>query len=134
MMIRKRRKYRKYLGHRTHHGDTKNRRGAGVRGGRGRAGAWDHKKKTYMPPPKKGFRNPTTRKLKEITTARLNTLVERGVAEKEGEVYVLHLEDHVLLSKGEVKYPIRVYVARATERAVERVKRAGGEVVYDREA
>jgi ribosomal protein L15 len=57
MVVRRRKKYRKKLGSRSYHGDTKNRRGAGIRGGKGRAGAWDHKKSTfrYEVLGKKGF-------------------------------------------------------------------------------
>ncbi|MEK6970546.1 MAG: uL15m family ribosomal protein [archaeon] len=51
MVVRKRKTTRlKQLGERTHgHGDTKNRRGSGNRGGRGRAGSHKHKfSKYYM--------------------------------------------------------------------------------------
>ena len=48
MVVRKRRKVNKQLGERTHgHGDTKNWRGSGNRGGVGRAGSHKHKFSKY---------------------------------------------------------------------------------------
>ena len=48
MTIRKRKKKNKLRGHRTHgKGDTKNHRGAGSRGGVGRAGSHKHKFTKY---------------------------------------------------------------------------------------
>ncbi len=48
MTERKRRKKNKLRGHRTHgKGDTKNKRGAGSKGGRGRAGSHKHKFTKY---------------------------------------------------------------------------------------
>ena len=49
MTVRKRKKKNKLRGHRTHgKGDTKNKRGAGSRGGRGRAGSHKHKFTKYF--------------------------------------------------------------------------------------
>ncbi|MAG21983.1 MAG: hypothetical protein CL943_01580 [Candidatus Diapherotrites archaeon] len=48
MTVRRRKKKNTLRGHRTHgQGDTKNRRGAGSRGGRGRAGSHKHKFNKY---------------------------------------------------------------------------------------
>lgn len=48
MVIRRNKKRKKYLGNRTRGaGDTKNRRGAGSKGGKGKTGKWRHKKSRY---------------------------------------------------------------------------------------
>lgn len=47
MVVRKRKRSNKKRGGRTQHGDTKNWRGAGCRGGRGKAGSHKHKYSKY---------------------------------------------------------------------------------------
>jgi ribosomal protein L15 len=80
MVVRRRKKYRKKLGSRSYHGDTKNRRGKGIKGGRGRAGAWDHKKRRFIESLRgeKGFRPP--RKKEESSFIYIHLLVFRRMA------------------------------------------------------
>ncbi len=137
MVVRRRRKYRKKLGSRSYHGDTKNRRGKGIRGGVGRAGAWDHKySKFYKELLKKGFVPPRRRRVRSINVGDLEEmlprLVEAGKAEKkDGKVFVdlSALGYDRLTGRGTISTPVVLKVAYATQRAVEKVEAAGGQVV-----
>ncbi len=120
------RKYRKKLGSRTYHGDKKNRRGKGIRGGRG--GTKDHKKfsSVYGKEPRL-----KPRPKEALTMRKLVKMIEKGEVEKEGDVYVVDLRKmgyYKLVGRAALDKKVRV-IGRVTERAREAVMGAGGEVV-----
>ncbi|TVT87177.1 50S ribosomal protein L15, partial [Haloferax volcanii] len=89
-------KKRRQRGSRTHSGGThKNRRGAGHRGGRGRAGRDKHEFHNYEPLGKHGFKRPDVLQddVAEVKVQKLDEdaalLAADGVAEKDGDTYVI---------------------------------------------
>ena len=87
MVVRRKKTTRsKQLGERTHgHGDTKNRRGAGNRGGRGRAGSHKHKfSKYYATFGIKIRQNPSHPKGKALNVGQLSTHLDEWM--KRGKV------------------------------------------------
>lgn len=139
-MIRKERKSRKKYGKGKRLG--KKRRGAGNRGGRGRAG-WGkrgkHRKIMFLirgeRPGKKGFTS-KFRKLKIINVRdideRIEDLVAKGIAEKQGAQYSIDvgkLGYEVVGSKGSLSKKIKIIARNFTPKAIEKIKRSGGEAV-----
>ena len=137
MVVRRRRKYRKKLGSRSYHGDTKNRRGKGIRGGVGRAGAWDHKFSLYYRTLfKKGFKPPRRKEERAINVGDVEELLPRlrasGHVKEENGKLVVDLEAAGytrLLGRGEISSPVVLRVPYASPRAVEKVEAAGGQVI-----
>lgn len=125
MVVRRRKKYRKKLGSRSYHGDTKNRRGKGIKGGRGRAGSWDHKKQKFKETLRgeKGFKPPRRRKEQVINVGDLDKYEENGVVDvrKYGFTKVL--------GRGTLTKPLKVIAPAFSERAIEKIRAAGGEAV-----
>ena len=132
----------KFRGMRTHGHGKNARRGHGKRGGVGNAGSFTHRFiKIYKENPRyfgmHGFKRAPelierkkTINLGEIHD-RLDTLTEQGYAKKEGEIYVVDLTSmgvDKLLGSGKVEIPMKIIVGEASERAIEKVKSAGGEV------
>ena len=83
MVVRNDRSRKKYLGQRTRGaGNTKNRRGAGCRGGRGNAGRFKHAfSNTYMKDGAKITLKPSET-IKAISVLRLNEYVDRLLINK----------------------------------------------------
>ena len=130
MVVRRRRKYRKKLGSRSYHGDTKNRRGAGIKGGRGRAGAWDHKKSTfrYEVIGRKGFVPPRKREEVVINLDKIDEIVNSP--NFSGDVLdVTELGYTRVLGRGKISKPVKVVAYSFSERAREKIEAAGGEAV-----
>jgi large subunit ribosomal protein L15 len=134
MVVRKRRKKNKLRGMRQHGaGDKKNRRGAGSRGGVGRAGSHKHKfTKWYMT-----FGIKRTRKAAEKPQAvnldfinhKLPVWIESGKAKKEGEFVVVDgsaLGFGKVLGKGKISTKIKLVNAKASASAIEKIKAVGG--------
>src|SRR3989339_648213 len=91
---RKRRKKNKLRGQRTMGaGGTKNRRGAGCRGGRGNAGANKHKFHSIGRVKPRKFRLKATPKGCEINLGNLNARIEmlaaKGKVSREGEKFIV---------------------------------------------
>ena len=134
MVVRKRRKKNKMRGNRTHGaGDTKHRRGAGSRGGRGRAGSHKHKYSLYY----KDFG--VKRKLKpkakaesvnlEFISGKIPAWIENGKAKKEGGLVIINgkvLGFGKILGGGNISEKIKVLNAAVSEKAAEKISRAGG--------
>ncbi len=129
-MVRRRRKYRKKLGSRSYHGDTKNRRGAGIKGGRGRAGAWDHKKSRfrYEVLGKKGFVPPRKREEIVINLSKINEIVTSPSFSGDA-IDVTELGYTKVLGTGQLTKPVKVVARSFSERAKEKIETAGGEAV-----
>ncbi|MEZ0346548.1 MAG: uL15 family ribosomal protein [Infirmifilum sp.] len=67
----------------------------------------------------------------------IDKLVEKGLATKEGDKYVVDLSRlgvNKLTGAGQVTKKIVVTVYKATEQAVEKIKSAGGEIIVSGEA
>jgi len=139
-------KKRRQRGSRTHGGGShKKRRGAGHRGGRGRAGRDKHEKALYPPRGKSGFKRPqkTDTVVKTINIRELDedaiVLAERGLAEASGDGYTIDARDVVedgyeadvvkLLGAGQVHDALEVTADAFSADAQEALKAAGGDAV-----
>jgi large subunit ribosomal protein L15 len=144
MTINKRKKNSRQRGSQTHGGGSmKKRRGSGHRGGVGMAGTGkrgDQKKPSIWKDPKYfgkfGFvsmsRAPETYGI-DIKTIedRIDTLLRQGKAKNEGGAIAINLEDlgyNKLLSTGNVTKKLIITTDFATEKAVAKIQKAGGEV------
>ncbi|MEK6959339.1 MAG: uL15m family ribosomal protein [archaeon] len=134
---RKRRKKNKLRGQRTMgNGGTKNRRGAGCRGGRGASGANKHNFHTIgrLKPRKYRFKV-IFPKLKEIKLGELDTIIDSlvtmGKVKKEGETYIVDKRSGFgkVLAQGETKKVIILRV-NASKDAIKKIIVAGGKFEY----
>lgn len=129
MTVNKRSKKSRYRGSHTHGGGSKKkRRGAGNRGGRGKAGSGKkadqkatlYKKKGYFG--KKGFTS-RTKKQKAINLTKLNTLAKEAKL-----INLTELGYNKLLGSGTISKPIQVQVEKATAKAIKKIESAKGSV------
>ncbi|MBW2991143.1 uL15 family ribosomal protein [Candidatus Woesearchaeota archaeon] len=137
----KKKKVKKYRGSKTHGGGAmKKRRGAGHRGGRGRAGSGkrgDAKKPSYWKEKtgRKGFASMSRKKIKALNLEevhnKLNLWLKQGLVVKKPVGYEIELKKlgyNKLLGKGGVKEKLFIITDFASKKALEKVKKAGGEV------
>ena len=142
-MARNDRKVRKKAGSRTcGHGSHKKNRGAGNRGGRGRAGSYKGKwtyiaayEDNYFGRPK-GFKVPTKESYVAINVGDLDEmagkLLKDGIAKKKGgkiEIDVAKLDIKKVLGRGKVTRPLRVKAAVFSDSAKKKLADAEGEAV-----
>jgi large subunit ribosomal protein L15 len=128
MVVRHRKKYRKRLGSRTYHGDTKNRRGAGCRGGRGKAGSRSgHKSRIF----KVGAEYRLKPKRKYIAAINIEELEKLSEKLNTNEINLTQLGIEKLLGKGKITKPIKVIVKKASKKAIEKIQEVGGEVITE---
>ncbi len=139
-------KKRRQRGSRTHGGGSgKNRRGAGHRGGRGRAGRDKHEFHNYEPLGKEGFTRPE-KVQEDVRTVNVSALDEdvavlaaEGVAEEAGDGYRLDARDVVedghdadvvkVLGAGQVRGELTVVADAFSADAAAKLAEAGGEAV-----
>jgi large subunit ribosomal protein L15 len=137
-MPHRKRKTRKLRGSRTcGWGRVGQHRKAGGRGGRGKAGGhkhfWSYVVK-YEPDRfgKVGFKRPVRPYVRPITLSQVAEIVERGAFEMDDKGRIVidlrSMGYTKLLGSGSISKPVCIVVPRATERAVEKVVSAGGEV------
>ncbi|MCD6278897.1 MAG: uL15 family ribosomal protein [Desulfurococcales archaeon] len=144
MVVRRKRKSRYMRGSRTHgYGSIGQHRKSGSRGGKGAAGLHKHKWSwivKYFPDwfGKHGFTRPVTLRaeVRSINVGELDEIIGelklRGELKSEGDTYVIDLSAlgiNKLLGRGHVKEKIKVVVYAATEKAINKIREAGGEVV-----
>ncbi len=151
MVIHRRKKVGKYRGHTTHgHGHRKKRRGAGSRGGRGKAGSGKksgHKKNLFGPLGQKGFTSIWRKEdhvvnIGYFTPSTLQKFLQEGKAtkdkdkSKEKEVVVIDLTKlgyDKLLGSGSLSsslsMKVKFIVPAWSASAEKKVKAAGGELV-----
>jgi len=145
MVVRRKKKSRYMRGYRNQgYGSIGQHRKSGSRGGRGAAGMHKHKWSwvvKYYPDwfGKHGFTRPPSvaTEIKGINVGELDEiidqLVKRGQLTPDEEGYynidLSVLGYNKLLGKGRIRYKVRVKVFEATERAIEKVKSVGGEVL-----
>jgi large subunit ribosomal protein L15 len=139
-------KKRRQRGSRTHGGGShKNRRGAGNRGGRGRAGRDKHEQALYPDQGKSGFKRPegTARDVAEVTVRELDEeaplLAAEGLAEAEDGGYRIDARDVAedghevdavkVLGSGQVRSSLTVVADEFTDGARDRLEAAGGEAI-----
>ncbi|AFZ71551.1 uL15m family ribosomal protein [Natronobacterium gregoryi] len=139
-------KKRRQRGSRTHSGGShKNRRGAGHRGGRGRAGRSKHEFHNYEPKGKHGFKRPDgiREEVAEIDVRKLDEdailYVAEGVAEAVdgGDGYRIDARDVVedghevdvvkVLGSGQVRNQLEITADAFSDAAREKIEGAGGE-------
>jgi len=143
MTVRQRKKTRKRRGYRTHGwGIVRTHRGSGMRGGVGKAAPmshhWIQTVKGLRPPVgKRGFIRPpvVTKKTTQINISHLEammpSLLDEGLAVKKGEKFEVKLDElgyTKLLAQGKITLPINITVNEASEKAIDKVKKAGGKV------
>ncbi|MFP3871929.1 MAG: uL15m family ribosomal protein [Candidatus Natronoplasma sp.] len=138
-------KTKKKRGSRSHGRGTKKGRGAGERGGRGKAGLGKHKwsklaneDPDYFGP--KGFSRPQQLVEEEDVIniyqieESLDDLIDQGFAEKEGSVYEVDLEEagfDKLLSRGTPTKEMKIRVSNSSDKAKKKIEDAGGEIIAD---
>ena len=117
-----RKRTKKFRGSKTHgHGFKKKARGAGNKGGTGFAGA-KHKHLKWRWG-RHGFtRHGVVREKKTINLEELNRF-------DGDEINLNELGYDKLLGSGFINRAIKVYVKEASEKAIEKIKNAGGEVI-----
>ncbi len=148
MVVRQRKKKNRLRGQRSHgKGDTKNKRGAGCRGGRGNAGSKKHKRFNHMD------RFGTKRKLKtkqlrrqrpelkvinlDDLNARLQKLEMQNKLEKEAGFVLVDGEKmdlDKLLSRGTLTFKVKVKNLGLSKKAIEKIEAAQGQVEMEVEA
>lgn len=109
-------------------------RKAGSKGGTGKSGRHKHKwswtvkygRDTYG---KHGFSRPYD--FRPERAINIGRLVEISVGLEKADIDLTELGYTKLLGEGTVNRPIKVKVARASKRAIEKIKSAGGEVVLE---
>jgi len=139
MVVNKRKKFSRQRASHTHGwGSKKKHRGAGSRGGRGKAGTGkrgDAMKSSYWKDKKYfgkyGFKKKGVKKeVKAVNIDYIEENLNRFL--KEGDVIDLEKFGYnKLLGKGNVKSKLKIKVESASSGAVEKVKKAGGEVVLE---
>ncbi len=132
-MERKRKKKNRLRGNRSHgKGNTKNSRGAGCRGGRGRAGSHKHKYSKYHKTfgtkkrlkPKTGKKAVSIERLNEI----IDGLAEKNKVKKEGKKYLIGKEFPYkkIVSPGTPEGEWKIRGIKLSASAKEAIEAAGG--------
>jgi len=150
MVVRFRKKSRKLRGRSRFMGwgQIGQHRKSGSRGGVGAVGMHKHKWSwtiKYAPDwyGKRGFKSPKQLRVEvnAINVGDLSEIAEKlvseGKAKRVGDVYEIDLSSlgySKLLGGGSVVCKMRIRVERATKTAIEKVRRAGGEVIIEGEA
>ena len=145
MVTHRRKKVTPNRGHTTHGcGSKKKNRGAGNRGGRGNAGRGkksDHRKHMFIVKGiflggRSGFKmHGVTKDVRfiniEDVQSRLESWLKEGKVEKKEGVYIIdgaRIGFEKILGAGHVRAKLRV-IAQCSQKAAEKIKKAGGEVV-----
>ncbi len=142
MTVRRRKKKNKVRGHRTHgQGDTKNRRGAGSRGGRGRAGSHKHKYTKYFGQFGKNKKKVIGKPLgPSMNLDQIEQMLPKWVAGekalKEGNKVVVdgkRLGFAKVLARGQLKSKVVFENLKASKRALEKIRERGSVVLEEEE-
>ncbi len=131
---------RKYLGHRTYGGgNTKNRRGKGSKGGKGRGGFHKHKwlqtiKRGEHKPENKGIKNGRQRAdYKVVTLENILESAQKGAYAKEGDALVANLAEKSkkikVLGNGAFALKANVTAHAFSKSAKEKIEKAGGKAI-----
>lgn len=142
MVVRKRKKLSRRRGHRTHGwGAAKKHRGAGNRGGRGMAGSGkraDQKKPSIIKEygtkyfGKKGFVSKIRKKVNAVNLSYVEKNLSKFEKGKDGyNINLGKIGVNKLLGSGYVKNKLIITVDSASKRAIEKVKKTGGDVIVN---
>lgn len=136
MAVRKRRKKNKLRGGRTQHGNTKNARGSGCRGGVGMAGG--HKHRFSICYKNFGVKIRMKTKKNKLESVKLSEFVERipillkkKLAEKKGSEIIIDCEKAgigKIFGQGEIKGALLLKNIKATENVRLAIEKAGGKI------
>jgi large subunit ribosomal protein L15 len=144
MVVRREKKFRKFRGHRTYgRGSHKKARGAGNRGGRGKAGLHKHKWSwtiRYEPDHfgKVGFKRPEeiVEEIKSINLKEIDQMAEKLVKEKIAQkeddkikIDVSKLGFKKVLGSGKITQPIIIEAKYFSKSAIKKIEKAGGKAV-----
>jgi len=132
MTNKKRKKRVKMRGQKTHgHGSKKKRRGAGSRGGRGRAGIMGHRKLMFLKAGitvgRHGFVSLKKKRGIEIKSINLRDIEKLAGGKKKIDLTALGYEK--VLGAGELKTPLVITAKSFSEKAKEKIEKAGGKAV-----
>jgi len=146
MKTKKRKKATRFRGTHTHgRGGKKKARGSGHRGGFGMAGTGKrgdqrktlilNLKEPYFGKAKTLRRKPTP-KLKAINLQQisdnLSSFVKNGIAkEKSKSSFEINLKGYKILSEGDISIKATIQASSASKSAIDKVKKAGGEIVLN---
>ncbi len=123
-------------------GARKNKRGSGMRGGKGMSGSGkraDHKKTLVTKLYGHGYfgkQGITSKGTKRDTRKRINlqqielnleNYIKKGIAKK-GKGFEINLSSYKILGKGDVKNKLIIKAKEASKSAIDKVKKAGGEI------
>jgi len=131
MVIRKDKRTRKHLGaRRWGRGNIKNGRGAGDRGGVGNGGKKHNFTYLTAKAPElisrpKGFVNPRSKKLKEITLDQINKIILNN-NQTNNE---LEFKNSKVLSNGNIDKPLIIKATKFSKQAIEKIKNKGGQAI-----
>jgi large subunit ribosomal protein L15 len=137
MTDRKRRKSNKQRGERTHgKGDTKNKRGAGNRGGRGRAGSHKHKYSMYYgqfgQEKKQIIGKPKAPTLNvEDLEQYIPTWVQEQKVTKKGKLMIIDgnlIGVTKITGRGKIAIPVSLKNLATSKKAHEKITAAGGNI------
>jgi len=141
MRIKKRKKASRFRGSMTHaRGFKKKARGSGHRGGFGMSGSENQKKSwvintygiEYFGKDKALRRGHVAPKLKFINLKFINdniiSLVNKKIAKENNGVYNLNLIGYKVLGDGETKLKLIINASAASQSAIQKVGKAGGEI------
>ncbi|MEM4366618.1 MAG: uL15 family ribosomal protein [Candidatus Anstonellales archaeon] len=111
-------------------GNVKNRRGAGNRGGRGKAGKRKHKFFWFLKHApeelySKGFFREKRKRPNTINLFEIQNMADKGKLKKEGNAYYFEFKGKVLGS-GVLSCPVNVKAVSFTKKAEEAITRSGG--------
>lgn len=127
MVVRNEKRKRKYFGtRRWGAGNIKNARGAGDRGGVGKAGARKHNF-THMT-----AKEPWLIKRKGFTKWRQNKLETKSLSDisrmesKDGTISLVNTK---VLSNGSITKPLKIKASAFSKKAIEKIQKAGGEAI-----
>src|SRR3989344_4015150 len=125
-------------------GARKKKKGTGHRGGKGMSGSgkrsdqkktlvlklYGHKYFGKQGETSKGTERDKTNKInvRSIQT-NLNNLVKKGIAKETSKGFEINLEKYVILGDGEIKEKLIIKAMKASKSAIEKVKKAGGEII-----
>jgi large subunit ribosomal protein L15 len=119
-------------------GNTKNRRGAGCRGGRGKAGSNKHRFHSLRRLRLRRYKLKTDSVVRAINLRDLDLVIEKlaaeGKVQKDGENYIVDAKSgyNKILSKGETTHKI-VLKINASTKAIAKIIKAGGKFEFAKE-
>ena len=131
MKVKKRKRKTRWRGTHTHgRGFKKKARGSGHRGGVGKAGTGkrgDQKKNLQLYPfgkDKRWGKTPSF-KMRVINLGQIQDKLKPNQAE-------INLSSYKILGEGEITSKVKIIAAGASKSAIEKVKKAGGEIIFEK--